>query len=189
MAYVPPVLIVEDDLSLAQALTRAIEMVGLPVEYCTTAEVAIELIKARQYGCVVLDLILEGGLSGMYVISAIRASESTSPPVVMITGATFEQLRGVNRDLVKVILFKPLDLELFAQYVLATYRRALDLKSSTGLIEQPPVVKTFCGGCGSEIPAWVAGHDNIFDQWLDTPCTTCGVTPRAGGSHSEFTMT
>jgi len=50
-----------------------VETVGLPVEYCTSAETAIELLKARNYGCVVLDLILATGLSGMYVVEAARS--------------------------------------------------------------------------------------------------------------------
>ena len=174
-----PVLIVEDDLSLAQALTLSVETVGLPVEYCTTAETAITLLKTRQYGCLVLDLILEGGLSGMYVVSATRnLPPERRPMILMTTGASVEQLRGVNHDLVKAILLKPLDLELFAQYVLATYRRALDLNSAAGAVAEVPPLKAFCGTCGTEMPSWIAGHDNIFDQWVDTPCTNCGRTPR-----------
>ena len=187
MTYVPPVLVVDDDLSLAQALTLAIESVGLPVEHCTSAEVAIELIKARQYGCVVLDLVLEPGQSGMYVVNAVRGlPANTSPPVIMMTGAMVDHLRSVDREIVKAILLKPLDLELFAQYVLATYRRALDLRSAAGVVPEPPPVRTFCGSCGSEIPAWIAGQDNIFDRWLDTPCTNCGTTPRVAGGRSEW---
>jgi len=179
MPDVPPVLIVEDDLSLVQALTLAVETVGLPVEYCTSAETAIELLKARNYGCVVLDLILATGLSGMYVVEAARSlPPEKRPSFVMMTGANVEQMRGVGRDVVKAILLKPLDLELFAQYVLATYRRALDLKSAAGAVTEVPAVRAYCGGCGNELPSWIAGTDNIFDQWLDMPCTNCGKTPR-----------
>lgn len=189
MTYVPPVLVVDDDLSLAQALTQSIESVGLPVEHCTTAEVAIELIKSRQYGCVVVDLILELGQSGLYVINAVRGlAAPMRPAVILMADSTVDHLRGVDRDIVKAILPKPLDLELFAQFVLATYRRSLDLRSAAGVITEPPPVRTFCGGCGTEIPAWVAGQDNIFDQWLDTPCTTCGNTPRVAGGRSEWNI-
>ncbi|MGZ7030576.1 MAG: response regulator [Thermoanaerobaculia bacterium] len=189
MSYVPPVLVVDDDLSLAQALTLSIESVGLPVEHCTTAEVAIELVKARHYGCIVLDLILEAGASGIYVVSAVRGlAPRDRPPVVMMTGATIENVRGIDRDIVKAILLKPLDLELFAQYVLATYRRSLDLRSAAGAALLPPPVRTFCGGCGSEIPAWTGADDNIFDGWLDAPCANCGMTPRDGGGRSEWNV-
>jgi DNA-binding response OmpR family regulator len=186
MSYVPPVLIVDDDLSLAQALTLAIETVGLPVEHCTTAETAIELIKAKRYACIVLDLILEPGLSGMYVVNAVRGVPVESrPAVVMVTGATLDNLRGIDRDIVKSILFKPVDLELFAQYVLATYRRALDLRSAAGATPMTPPVRTFCGGCGSEIPAWLGALGSLFEEWLDTPCSNCGMPPRVGGGRSE----
>jgi DNA-binding response OmpR family regulator len=178
-----PVLIVEDDLSLAQALTRAVETVGLPVEYCTTAETAKALLNTRQYGCVALDLILEGGTSGLYVLSAVRSlPPEQRPMIIMMTAASLEQLRGINHDLVKAVLLKPLDLELFAQYVLATYRRGLDLKSAAGAVSEVPAVRAFCGSCGTEMPSWVAGQDNIFDQWVDMPCSTCGKTPRGMAS-------
>lgn len=187
MSYAPPVLLVDDDLSLAPALTHAIETVGLPVEHCTTAEVAIELVKMRQYGCIVLDLILEPGLSGLYVVNAVRGLPAHDrPPVVMMTGATIENVRGIDRDIVKAILLKPLDLELFAQYVLATYRRSLDLRSAAGVAPLPPPVRTFCGGCGSEIPAWLGQDENVFDNWLDTSCPKCGTTPRVGGGRSDW---
>jgi CheY-like chemotaxis protein len=187
MPYVPPVLIVDDDLSLAQALTLSIESVGLPVEHCTTAEVAIELVRARQYGCVVLDLILEPGSSGIYVVDAIRGLPAEGrPPVVMITGANVDSIRGIDRDIVKAVLFKPLDLELFPQYVLATYRWGMHLKSAAGAVVAHPPVRTFCGGCGSEIPAWIAGQDNILEDWLDTPCSNCKTTPRVSGGRSEW---
>ena len=187
MSFVPPVLLVDDDLSLAPALTLAIETVGLPVEHCTTAEVAIELVKARQYGCIVLDLILESGVSGLYVINAVRGLPARDrPAVVMITGATIENVRGIDRDIVKAILLKPLDLELFAQFVLATYRRSLDLRSAAGAIPVLPPVRTFCGGCGAEIPAWLGANESVFEEWLDTPCSKCGMAPRAGGGRSEW---
>ncbi|MGZ7081358.1 MAG: hypothetical protein ACXVJT_18250, partial [Thermoanaerobaculia bacterium] len=103
-------------------------------------------------------------------------------------GATIENVRGIDRDIVKAILLKPLDLELFAQYVLATYRRSLDLRSAAGAALLPPPVRTFCGGCGSEIPAWTGADDNIFDGWLDAPCANCGMTPRDGGGRSEWNV-
>ena len=118
-----PVLLVDDDLSLALAICSAIESAGLPVEHCSTGEMAIDLMKMNRYSVVVVDLMLSGGMSGIYVIDAVRNfPPAERPSVLMITGASVENLRGVDRQVVQAIVFKPLDLQLFAQMVLAVYR-------------------------------------------------------------------
>jgi hypothetical protein len=44
-----PVLLVEDDLALAQALTMTIEKLGIPVGASVTGELAVELIGAKSH--------------------------------------------------------------------------------------------------------------------------------------------
>ncbi len=57
----PPILLVDDDLSLAQTLTGALESRGLPVDHCASGEVAIELIGEKRYPQVIIDVVLEQG--------------------------------------------------------------------------------------------------------------------------------
>ena len=191
----PPILLVDDDIALAQAMALAIENVGIPVERCTTGETAIEWIRQKRYAVVVLDLILEEGVSGLYVVDAIRElSPEQRPMILMTTGANLENLRGVDRTMVAAVMLKPVDFELFAEYVLATYRRAVHTTSELGVTPAlSPSVRTYCGECGAEITPWIfdpphpAEGSDMFQLWLDTPCSRCGTSPRLGGGRSQWT--
>lgn len=78
-----------------------------------------------------LDLILENGLSGLYVVEAIRELAPDQRPLILTTtGANLEYLRGVDRTMVAAVILEPVDFGLFAEYVLATYRRAINTTSS-----------------------------------------------------------
>jgi len=192
-----PVLLVEDDLPLAQAMTVIITNLGLPVEHCATGEVAIELVKTNRYAVVVVDVILQAGISGIYVVDAIRQMPAAErPAILMVTGASLESLRGLDRSLVTAVMLKPVDFDLFAQYVLATYRRSLNLPSEAG-VSGPPMkrVRTYCGQCGLEITPWIADWPvlprisaDTLATWMDTPCNHCGTAPRLSGARSEWTV-
>ncbi|HEX9160593.1 MAG TPA: response regulator [Thermoanaerobaculia bacterium] len=193
----PPILLVDDDLSLAHTMAAAIESLGVPVEHCATGEVAIELIRQKKYAVIIVDIVLPDGISGIYVVNAVRQIEpELRPTILMMTGGNLENLRGVDRALVTAVMLKPVDFQLFADYVLATYRRALNLKSDTGVtapVPEPVRVHTHCGDCGSEITPWILDRplppevpDETFVAWLDTSCATCGATPRTHAGYSEW---
>ena len=191
----PPILVVDDDVALSQTMTLAIETAGVPVEQCTTGETAIELMRQKRYAVIVLDLILEQGVSGLYVVNAIREMPPEQRPMIlMATGANLENLRGVDRSIVTAVLLKPLDFELFADYVLATYRRAIrsGTEIATAAIADASV-RTYCGSCGANITPWIfdpphpAEAADTFQLWFDTPCSRCGTTPRQAGGRSEWT--
>ena len=191
----PPILLVEDDIALAQTMALAIGNVGIPVEQCASGETAIEWIRQKRYAVVVLDLILGEGVSGLYVVDAIRDLKPDQRPLIlMTTGANLENLRAIDRSMVTAVLLKPVDFELFAEYVLATYRRAVH--TTSGLAVAPrlsPSVRTYCGECGAEITPWIfepphpAEASDTFELWLDTPCSRCGTSPRRAGGHSQWT--
>lgn len=186
-----PILLVEDDLALSEALTSTIHATGLPVEHCTSGELAIDLVRERNFAVAVIDIVLGIGVSGLYVINAIRQlPASRRPEVVVITGGKIESLRGVDRSLVAAVLLKPLNLPLFADYVLATYRHAIANRP-----QPTPPVQTFCGSCKSPITPWLPDRLPIanevasaaaFDRWLDTPCVNCGALPRVAGGLSAW---
>lgn len=190
----PPILLVDDDVALAQTMAHAIDTVGIPVEHCTTGETAIELIRQKRYAVVVLDLILKGGVSGLYVANAIRELPPEQRPLIlMTTGANLENLRGVDRSIVTAVILKPLDFELFAEFAVAAYRRAIRAVPEASNAAVESLVRTYCGSCGAEISPWMfdppqpASRTDTFALWLDTPCTRCGTSPRQAGGRSEWT--
>jgi ActR/RegA family two-component response regulator len=191
----PPILLVDDDIALAQAMALAIENVGIPVEQCSTGEMAIELIRQNHYAVVVLDLILGAGVSGLYVVEAIRELKPEQRPLIlMTTGANLETLRGVDRTLVAAVMLKPVDFGLFTDYVLATYRRAIHATSEVAAAPSlSPAITTYCGECSAEITPWIfepphpASRSDTFELWLGTPCSRCGTAPRLRGGRSQWT--
>ena len=192
----PPILLVEDDLSLAQTLTMLLENIGIPVEHCASGEMAIDLVRSQRYAVAVVDVVLMTGVSGLYVVRAIREMPSERRPrVLVITGAGLETLRGIDRSVVTAVMLKPLDFDLFAQYVLATYRKALHLPAESGLsaTTESRRVRTYCGNCGAEITPWIAERPHLpraggdaFEIWMDTPCRSCGSPPRTTGGRTEW---
>lgn len=190
-----PILLIEDDLSLAEAMTLVLEDLGMPVEHCATGELAIELIHEKRYAVAIVDVVLQAGVSGIYVVTAVRRIPADRRPLVlMVTGANIENLRGLDRSLVTAVMLKPLDFELFGQYVLAMYRKAVGLSSSIALGPAGTRVRTFCGHCGAEIKPWIAERslqirapeDDSFATWADTPCRSCGVAPRQAGGRTVW---
>ncbi|HET7706769.1 MAG TPA: hypothetical protein VFM36_11820 [Thermoanaerobaculia bacterium] len=123
----PPILLVEDDLPLAQTMASELEAVGVPVEHCPTGELAIELLREKRYPVVVLELILSlsGGVSGGYVVKAVKKIPRPERPAIVLIASGSATLRGIDRTVVTSMLFKPLDFALFTEYILATYRRAV----------------------------------------------------------------
>ena len=123
----PPILLVEDDLTLAQTMACELEAVGVHVEHCPTGELAIELLQQKRYPVIILELVLplSGGVSGGYVVKAVKKMPRAERPSIVLIASGAATLRGIDRSVVTSMLFKPLDFALFTEYILATYRRAL----------------------------------------------------------------
>jgi DNA-binding response OmpR family regulator len=121
-----PILIVEDDESLARGLADQIRGAGYAVQHCATATEAADAVSKTVYGLVILDLLLPD-VSGVYVLNKLRTlAPQFRPPVLMVTASNVENLRSVDRTLVKAIVFKPLDFSLFLAYATATYRSPVE---------------------------------------------------------------
>ena len=185
-------LLVEDDLALAQTMILSLNRAGMDVEHCSTAETAIELIQANRYPVVICDVILGGGMSGLYVVDGLRKIPAEErPEVLVITGASLEYIRGLNRQLVTGILIKPVDFDLFTSIVRVTCEHATKRIPAAVMLSAKQTVHTYCGACDSEISAWVeapgvANTEEMFQGWMDMPCKTCGTTPRERGGRSEL---
>jgi DNA-binding response OmpR family regulator len=123
----PPILLVEDDLALAQTMASELEAVGVPVEHCPTGGLAIELLQQKRYPVIVLELVLSlsGAVSGGYVVKAAKKLPRDKRPAIVLIASGSATLRGIDRSVVTSMLFKPLDFALFTEYILATYRRAV----------------------------------------------------------------
>ncbi len=119
----PYILLVEDELHIAQGLKFNLEMEGFVVEHATTGEQAVA--KKPWTGCclVILDLMLPG-IDGLQVCRIIRR-ENDQLPILMLTamGKEEDRVAGLAEG-ADDYLTKPFSLDEFLLRVKGILRRA-----------------------------------------------------------------
>ena len=110
------VLIVEDDVSLSDALIRAVRAKELSVDFAGNAVEARRLLSRKDYKVAVVDLILPEE-SGFEVLAFIKDEKIANLSVIVITAADPATLGRLDRDIVTTVLFKPLNIDQLAAYV------------------------------------------------------------------------
>jgi two-component system, OmpR family, response regulator len=122
-------LLVEDDLPLAEALTALLAGSGHAVDCVHDGLGAEALLLAEQFELVILDLNLPG-LDGLSLLRRIRA-RVPSPAVMIVTarGTPEERVRGLDLG-ADDYLSKPFDVREFEARVRSLLRRQAGLKSS-----------------------------------------------------------
>ena len=134
------VLLVEDSKSQAAHLEKLLVALGLKVSIVATGEACLQIIVQRKFDLVLVDYMLEGALTGLGVIRAIRAIDSRAGklPILAISGfddipRRVEMLRVGANDFV----LKPVVPEEFQVRVsnLIQLRQALDyLEEQHGIL-------------------------------------------------------
>jgi DNA-binding response OmpR family regulator len=106
----PLVLVVDDEVTVRQALERALRLEGFAVSTAAGGQAALEEVATRPPAVVVLDVMMPD-LDGLQVCAALRRSERTrSIPVILLTAASQMETRVAAMDLgVSEFLSKPLD--------------------------------------------------------------------------------
>lgn len=89
------VLVVDDDPAIRMLLTITLTEAGLRVEQASTGEEALELVRRRPYSVMLLDNKMPG-MSGMSVLSRVRADDATRTLPVLIVTAEEEVEARVN---------------------------------------------------------------------------------------------
>lgn len=122
-------LLVEDDLPLAEALTALLAGSGHAVDCVHDGLGAEALLLAEQFELVILDLNLPG-LDGLSLLRRIR-SRTPSPAVMILTarGAPEERVRGLDLG-ADDYLSKPFDVREFEARVRSLLRRQAGVRSS-----------------------------------------------------------
>jgi two-component system, OmpR family, response regulator CpxR len=76
-------LIIEDDIKLAQMLSEYLAPEGMALEICTTGQQGLSLARSNEFDLIILDVMLPG-LSGFDVLREFRANGGRTP-VLMLT--------------------------------------------------------------------------------------------------------
>jgi DNA-binding response OmpR family regulator len=115
-------LLVEDDVDLVQALTRALVSRGFELVSCGDGNEALSLARRHSFDAIVLDLSLPG-LDGLHVLQRLRRSDNLTPVIVLTArGAVGDRVAGLNAG-ADDYLAKPFDLDELEARVRALIRR------------------------------------------------------------------
>ncbi|MBA6292380.1 response regulator transcription factor [Colwellia sp. MB3u-70] len=109
------ILLVEDDLPLAQALQQSLRHEGFLVNHVDTGEDALMSLAIPDHDMVILDLGLPD-MDGLLVLKKLRAKKKTTPVIVLTARDTVEQrVQGLDFG-ADDYLIKPFDInELLAR--------------------------------------------------------------------------
>src|SRR5256714_3183482 len=80
------ILVIEDDLGIADVLRLALQSEGHTVDVAADGDEGLTYLQQRHYRLLLLDLLLPG-LDGMGVLRALREEPARRPPVVIILSA------------------------------------------------------------------------------------------------------
>ncbi len=112
------ILVVEDELRVAQALCRVLALPeggGHTVEHCETGEAAIERLQKDHFDLIITDLRM-AGISGLDLLEhAHRASPTTR--AVLITAYGTPQIEDRAKELAAAYVAKPFSMQSFVRTV------------------------------------------------------------------------
>lgn len=116
------ILLIEDEMRVADFVRRGLKAEGWVVEHAGDGEAALEILQDRGFDVIVLDLMLPG-ISGQQVCQKMRARSNTTP-VLMLTAldSTDERVAGLRVG-ADDYLPKPFDFDELIARIQALHRR------------------------------------------------------------------
>ena len=117
MSQTITILIVDDNVNLAQGFAQVLKGAGYAAHAAHTAEEGLRLARVQRPDAIILDIRMPfvNGVGFLYRLRALAAHRHT--PVMVLTGASVnEEMRAELCDLRAVLRFKPLGMsELLAE--------------------------------------------------------------------------
>lgn len=116
MTYTPRVLLVDDNVELAEDLAEVLELSGAEVELARDGKDALERVASRAYDLVLTDMRMPR-VSGLELVRALKGEHPETPVVVMTAYAKDVKLQEVLEHGALEVLEKPVDLDALGQLV------------------------------------------------------------------------
>lgn len=111
------VLVVDDDVSLAESLRRELVSVDLVIESAVDASTACALLDERRFCGLVLDLVLEDS-NGFEVLRHLERQRIDIPTVVVTQKLPAYVKEMLSEEQVKLVFPKPVDPRLLGAVVM-----------------------------------------------------------------------
>lgn len=131
-----PVLLIEDDLRLAQMIVPYLTQHGLSVVHASSAQEAYAALNARSFALILLDLMLNDA-DGLDVCRYIRTVCTDDPAIIMVTGRGEPTDRIIGLELgADDYMSKPFEPRELLARIRAILRR---LQKTTSPDTEPPI--------------------------------------------------
>lgn len=112
MSEMKPILVVDDDIDICEALQDMLELRGYTVQTATSAKEAIEAVERNRFCLAIVDLVMQP-VDGTVIIAGLKERHPDIPVIVMSAmGADNELVKEIKKEYIITVLQKPLDLEL-----------------------------------------------------------------------------
>jgi PAS domain S-box-containing protein len=102
--------VVEDDLLVAEAMSKALVMMGGEVECFRNAEEALHSANIEHANCYVVDYMMGGSLNGIQFLEKLRQQLGKPIMAVLITGDTSHSFIREAEDIDWPVLHKPINI-------------------------------------------------------------------------------
>lgn len=91
------ILVVEDEVKIAQAIKRGLEQEAFAVDLAYDSDTGVDLATSEEYDVVILDRMLPGELEGVDIIKEMRR-EKIKTPVLLLTArdSVEDRVEGLN---------------------------------------------------------------------------------------------
>lgn len=140
MQEIRNILVVEDELDLAELLRYNLNVSGHKAEVVHSGPAAIEAVAAKKPDLIILDIMLPE-MDGIEVATKLkRNAETAGIPIIMLTAksADEDQVRGLDAGADDYVT-KPFSIKVLLARVDAVLRRAMKEAGASSIVELGPV--------------------------------------------------
>ena len=112
------VLVVDDEPAIRALVAKIVDRAGYPVDSARDGAEAIEMLEARTYSVIVLDLMMPN-VDGYGLIEYVKSCPDSHPAIIVISAGDSAALRRLDGSVVHSILRKPFDIDVLGDLITA----------------------------------------------------------------------
>ena len=119
MGFDARVLVVDDDRAIRALVAKIVERAGFEVDTAADGAEALQLLEERDYGVLVVDLMMPK-VDGFEVVARIGRRPGRRPAVIVVTAAAESvALRKLDGSVVHSVIRKPFDINVLGDLITA----------------------------------------------------------------------